>query len=72
MQAFVLEGFGDIENLGGAYCVPVQRSGKHSGDLILSRETAQLLVYALMNRIADDDERPSNIVSFRNPARQAP
>jgi hypothetical protein len=65
MQAVVLEGFDEIELMAGAYRVPVMRRGAHSMDLILTRDTAQSLVYALLKRIEADDERPSNLVCFK-------
>ena len=68
MQAVTLESFDDIETMAGAYRVPVMRRGAHSLDLILTRDAAQLLVYALLKKIEEDDSRPSNVYAFETEA----
>lgn len=64
MQAIVIEGTDDVENMGGVYRIPVMRRGTHSCDLIITRNTAEMMVAQLIDRMAEDDKRPSNLVCF--------
>lgn len=64
MQAVTIEDFEECESMGGVFRLPVTRRGVHSVDLIMTRATAQMLVCHLLDRMAEDDGRSTNVVAF--------
>jgi len=65
MQAITVEETDEVESMGGVFRVPVLRRGKHTVDLIMTRDTAALLISQLMKRMEVDDDRPCNVIAWK-------